>query len=166
MVINLHQNQSVFHNEKLRGLNVIGLFLIFISFLRFYSNWEVTASGFKIKYESIPSPCGAETHFTSSNGQITSLRHPLNFPGTPDCIYTISLKNGTFVKISIVDIQLNTTEQCRESFLEIRDGRDGNGASLLDRFCGEMQDLPSTYLQSKSPDVWIRYIYTSMCIHS
>ena len=60
MVINLHQNQSVFHNEKLRGLNVIGLFLIFISFLRFYSNWEVTASGFKIKYESIPSPCGAD----------------------------------------------------------------------------------------------------------
>ena len=158
MVINLHQNQSVFLNKKLRGLNVIGLFLIFISFLRFYSNWEVTASGFKIKYESIPSPCGAETNFVSANGQITSLRYPYDFIGSPDCIYTISLKSGTFAEISVIDIQLNKTEKCLENFLEIREGKDGYDSPFLERFCGEMPDLNKTSLQSKGPDVWIRQI--------
>ena len=112
--------------------------------------------GFKIRYESIPSPCGAETHFSSSNGQITSLRYPSDFIGSPDCIYTISLKSGTFVEISVIDIQLNKTEKCLENFLEIREGKDGYDSTFLERFCGEMHDLTKTSLQSKGPDVWIR----------
>ena len=100
-----------------------------------------------IRYESIPSPCGAETHFTKSYDQLSSLRHPFNFVGRPDCIYTISLNNGTYVKISIIDIQLNKTELCSESFLEIRDGKDGYGTPLLDRFCGEIPDLPGPSLE-------------------
>ena len=134
-----------------------GLCHILSSFARFYSNWDVSAGGFMIRYESIPSPCGAETHFTKSNDELSSLRHPFNFIGRPDCIYTISLNNGTYVKISIIDIQLNKTEQCSESFLEIRDGKDGYGTPLLGRLCGELYDLPNTVLQSTGPDVWIRY---------
>ena len=92
----------------------------------------------------------------SSNGQITSLRYPYDFIGSPDCIYAILLKSGTFAKISVIDIQLDKTENCSENFLEIREGKDGYDSPFLERFCGEMHDLTKTSLQSKGPDVWIR----------
>ena len=123
-------------------------------FSRFYSNWDVSARGFRLVYESIPIPCGPETKFDAENGQLSSLRYPFNYVGNPDCIYKISLKNGTFVKISVLDIQLRKTDNCSVSFVEIRDGK-LNTSKLLNKLCGSISDVPRT-IQSSGPDVWIR----------
>ena len=123
-------------------------------FLRFYSNWDVSAHGFKLIYESIPLPCGAQTYFVAPSGHLSSLRYPFNYIGNPDCFYRISFKNGTIVKISIIDIQLNKTVGCTDSFLEIRDGKYST-SPLLSRLCGNTSDVP-TSLQSTGPDVNIR----------
>ena len=123
-------------------------------FSRFYSNWDVSAQGFRLVYESIPIPCGSETYFDAENGQLSSLRYPFNYVGNPDCLYKISLKNGTVVKISIIDIQLDKTDNCSVSFLEIRDGK-LNTSQLLNKLCGSISDVPTT-IQSSGPDVWIR----------
>ena len=125
-------------------------------FSRFYSNWDVSARGFRLVYESIPIPCGPETKFDAENGQLSSLRYPFNYIGNPDCIYRISLKNGTSVKISIMDIQLKKSQegQCNESSLEIRDGKFHN-SPLMKKLCGSIADVPPV-LQASGPDIWIR----------
>ena len=136
-------------------------------FIRFYSNWDVSGHGFKLTYESVLSPCGNETNFVSPSGHLTSLRYPSNYIENSDCNYTISLKNGTFVKISFIDIQLEKTDQCRDSFLEIRDGNSGS-SPLLGIYCGDISDLPQVSLQSAGPDIWIRQLesyYVSSPIH-
>ena len=123
-------------------------------FLRFYSNWDVSAHGFKLIYESIPLPCGAQTNFVAPSGHLSSLRYPFNYIGNPDCFYRISFKNGTIVKISMIDIQLKKTEKCTDSFLEIMDGKFST-SPLLYRLCGNTSDVP-TDIQSTGPDVRIR----------
>ena len=123
-------------------------------FFRFYSNWDVSGHGFKLIYESIPLPCGAQTNFVAPSGHLSSLRYPFNYVGNPDCIYRISFKNGTTVKITINDIQLKKTEQCSDSFLEIRNGK-FNTSPLINKLCGSTSDVPKD-LQTSGPDVWIR----------
>ena len=125
-----------------------------VLFPRFYSNWDVTGHGFKLMYESVPSPCGSDTNFITPSGQLSSLRYPFNHIENSDCIYTISLRNGTIIKISFIDLQLRKTDQCSASFLEIRDGN-SDGSPLMGRFCGNLNDVAKT-LQSATHDVWIR----------
>ena len=106
--------------------SIIIIFKCFIlPSIRFYSNWDVSSQGFKLFYESIPSPCGAKNNFVARSGHLSSLRYRFNYIGNPDCIYRISSKNGTSLKISIKDIQLNNSHegQCSDSFLEVRDGK-------------------------------------------
>ena len=126
------------------------------SFLRFYSNWDVSSQGFKLFYESIPSPCGAKNNFVARSGHLSSLRYPFNYIGNPDCIYRISSKNGTSLKISIKDIQLNNSHegQCSDSFLEVRDGK-FHTSPLMNKLCGSIADVPTT-LQASGPNIWIR----------
>ena len=130
-------------------------------FFRFYSNWDVSARGFKLFYESMPLPCGPENNFVAPGGHLSSLRYPFNYVGNPDCIYRISFKNGTTIKITINDIQLKKTEQCSDSFLEIRDGK-FNTSPLMNKLCGSTSDVPKV-LQTAGPDVWIRYKYRALC---
>ena len=137
--------------------NIIIVFICFIlPSIRFYSNWDVSSQGFKLLYESIPLPCGAKNNIGDRSGHLSSLRYPFNYIGDPDCIYRISLKNGTSVQISIKDIQLKKSQegQCNESSLEIRDGKFHN-SPLMNKLCGSIADVP-TVLQASGPDVWIR----------
>ena len=75
--------------------------------------------------------------------------------GNPDCKYKISLQNGTVVNMSIIDMNLKESNQCHNSFVEIRTGNSGN-SPLLGRYCGNMSNVPEATLQSAGPDVWIR----------
>ena len=145
-------------NTKRANLNIVyyhhDATVNFLLFCRFYSNWDVSAHGFKLFYESVPLSCIDENNVVDQSGYLSSVRYPFNYVGNPDCIYILSFKNGMTIKISIHDIQLKKTEKCIDSFLEIRDGK-FNTSPLMNKLCGSTSDVPKA-LQSSGPDVWIR----------
>ena len=108
--------------------------------------------------------CGGT--FTDASGIITSPGYPNTYGDNESCIYTIDQPNGTFVKLTLLSIDIanfsgtwnydfdydsvdETT--CGYDFLEIRDG-DNTKSPLMERLCGNENDmsLPMTFMSTEN----------------
>ena len=78
---------------------------------------------------------------TAQNGLLRSPSYPQNYPNNADCIYIITQPTYTFFKLNFhsMDIdeytQGNSSSQCSEDYVEIRDGQ-SETAPLLKQLCG------------------------------
>ena len=97
--------------------------------------------------------CGG--NFEAERGLLTSPSYPSNYQNNKDCVYTISQPNDTFIRITILklDIFARSSAACYLDFLEIRDGSSSE-SPLMGELCGSGTPLP---LKSTQNNVWIRY---------
>ena len=92
--------------------------------------------------------CGGYHSMTS--GLLSSPRHPDFYPSTQDCIYTISQKNNTYIKMRIKNLDVD----CAQDFLEIRDGPSAASPQLV-RYCGNITNI-TEYITTTQNLIWIR----------
>ena len=108
--------------------------------------------------------CGGA--FTAPHGFLTSPSYPENYPNGADCTYIISQPNGTYANMTILDLDLEFTEDlffgfgCKD-FLYIRDGDSEESDYLGAPFgaiCGNdtVNNLDDTTIISTQNQVWMR----------
>ena len=107
----------------------------------------------KMKYKE----CG--DNFTTAHGFLTSPSYPENYPNGADCIYIISQPNGTYINVTIVDVDLEFDDlwyECHD-YMEIRDG-ESEESELLIQFCGNetVNNLNETSIISSRNEVWMK----------
>lgn len=143
---------------------------------RFTSNYFGNGPGFQILYEvqnsSEAAPpwtfrigaCGGK--FTTEHGVLTSPSYPDNYTDNADCIYTISRPNGTFIKLSATDMEVDnyknpdyyfysyysSDDTCDTDYLEIRDGS-SRESPLIEYVCGD--EIPAPIMSTQN-NVWMR----------
>ena len=96
--------------------------------------------------------CGG--NFTTPSGLLTSPSYPDKYPENADCEYTISQKNGTYITLIILNMDIKIprdTGTCYDEYLEIRNGNSDESA-LLGKLCGN--DAPP--IQSTGSNLWLR----------
>ena len=131
---------------------------------------------FHIQTSSISSDtvgaCGGS--FTSPHGHLTSPSYPDAYPNDADCIYIVSMPNGTRINIRVVDMDIEYESDhyyydndyydyhqyggvtCMYDYLEIRDGT-SEQSPLIEAYCGDstVLSLP-IQMQSTGNNVWMR----------
>ena len=135
---------------------------------RFKSNYFESGSGFKLEY----SPTSVSTwsysggmcggNFTSANGILTSPNFPKNSPYNTNCVYIISMPNGTYVNLQILALEMNmkfiegNTNPCpMRDCIEIRDGHSEQSPELIMYPQSTTDEIPFA-TQSTQNHVWIR----------
>lgn len=98
--------------------------------------------------------CGG--YFTTPSGLFTSPSYPHPYPENADCVYTISQKNGTYITLIILNMDMfgwdETLDACPRDYLEIRNGN-SNDSPLLEKLCGKGV---AASIQSTENNLWIR----------
>ncbi|CAH2282322.1 cubilin [Pelobates cultripes] len=125
-------------------------------FVRFISDSSNEGKGFKLTYQAMNLACGGTIYVSDSNptGYIISPNYPNNYPQNSDCIWTIIVQNGESVQLSFQDqFDIQPSESCDSSYLELRDGADFSGR-LLAKLCGNT--LPVTY-KSLGTAMYLRF---------
>ena len=96
--------------------------------------------------------------YSMPNGQLTSPYHPAPYPDSTECVYTISLQNGSYINLSLIDLHINDDldgyGDCKD-YLEIRDGK-LKDSPLIGKFCDRSY---LTSIQSTKNFMWIRYVH-------
>ena len=125
---------------------------------RFYSNYFENGLGFKFAYELTKvsqwtynsGACGG--NFTTPNALLTSPSYPARYPNNADCIYTISQPSGTYINVTILNMDVEYDSDCRYDHLVIRDGR-SEESPIVGDFCGS--NIPTFFLSTQN-NLWIR----------
>ena len=122
-------------------------------------------------YPGSDGACGGR--FTSPNGILTSPSYPNDYPNDADCTYSVSQLMGSYINISITNMDIEYTTEFYQyyydtydyhqfdgktcfDFLEIRDGSSQDSA-LLGKYCGDSDvlSLPIT-IQTSGLYFWLR----------
>ena len=129
-------------------LTLIGVFTS-----RFQSDSSENAPGFQIEYSSIAYIIDCGGNYTKASGILTSPSYPNPYPRLVDCIYLISQRNGTYVNISFISMDVNC-QKTRKSYdyIEMRDDN-SEDSPLMGRFCGNKIPAP---IQSSQNQVWMK----------
>lgn len=134
------------------------------------SNYFESRSGFQLEYSPTSvsawsysgGMCGG--NFTSENGILTSPNFPENSPHNANCVYIISVPNGTYVNLKILVLEFNmkfiegNTNICPlRDCLEIKDGPSEQSRELIDGGypSSPRQEMP-VGAQSTQNHLWIR----------
>ncbi|VVC39264.1 EGF-like, conserved site,EGF-like calcium-binding domain,CUB domain,EGF domain,EGF-like calcium- [Cinara cedri] len=124
-------------------------------FIKFVSDNSKSQKGFFMQWYTMTRGCGGILN--SGVGHITSPNYPLPIQETLECFYKIVVVQGSKIKVTLLDIELNSDifyGTCKENFLEFYDG--GNTASkLLETLCSDR--YVSTIIQSSSNQMFIKY---------
>ena len=115
--------------------------------------------------------CGGT--FSSPNGTLTSPLYPNNYLNNADCTYIVSQQMGTYILISITDMDIEYTTDNYDyyseypdyhqfdgitcyDYLEIRNGN-SQDSELLGKYCGDSDalSLPIT-IQTTREYLWLR----------
>ena len=95
--------------------------------------------------------CGGASD--SQSGTITSPSYPNNYTDNENCIYTITLRSGKFINLTIEEFEIEDSSGCDWDFLEIRDGS-SEDSQVIGKFCGT--NIPVT-LHTTQNNIWIRF---------
>ena len=95
--------------------------------------------------------CGG--NFTAKNGHLSSPSYPNNYPPHQDCIYTISLPTDSAILLNFFTFDVNDKDNCKASFLEIREGP-SDASTLLGKICG--YEIPDP-IQSNHSQLWMKW---------
>uniref|UniRef100_A0A452TJA2 Metalloendopeptidase n=1 Tax=Ursus maritimus TaxID=29073 RepID=A0A452TJA2_URSMA len=86
-------------------------------------------------------PSGCDHKVTSTSGTITSPNWPDKYPSKKECTWAISSTPGHRVKLTFVEMDIESQPECAYDHLEVYDGRDTK-APALGRFCGSKKPEP------------------------
>ncbi|XP_077925651.1 bone morphogenetic protein 1 isoform X3 [Halichoerus grypus] len=84
---------------------------------------------------------GCDHKVTSTSGTITSPNWPDKYPSKKECTWAISSTPGHRVKLTFVEMDIESQPECAYDHLEVYDGRDAK-APVLGRFCGSKKPEP------------------------
>ena len=77
--------------------------------------------------------CGG--HYSNESGIIKSPSYPFTYPHNANCIYIIAQPNGTYVNISVLNMDIVCLSDTMD-YMEMRDGK-SEDSPFMGRFCGE-----------------------------
>ncbi|XP_069007315.1 cubilin [Embiotoca jacksoni] len=104
------------------------------AFVRFVSDSEGNAAGFRLTFEASVEACGGELNAPS--GTISSPNYPNLYPHSRVCVWTVVVPPGRRVTLTINDLQLEGSgSSCVFDYVDVLNGL-GDDAPLLQRFCG------------------------------
>ncbi|CAK9795155.1 Cubn [Anthophora quadrimaculata] len=118
-------------------------------YLKFVSDPTVSHAGFDMEWDSTTSGCGGSLN--AANGDIISPNYPQPYTQQADCYWTIAVAEGSWVRLVIVDLQLEEHDKCRFDYIEISEGVDRRNNQ---RYCSN--PYPKV-IQTKSNIVNIRF---------
>ncbi|XP_059958484.1 bone morphogenetic protein 1 isoform X1 [Mesoplodon densirostris] len=84
---------------------------------------------------------GCDHRVTSTSGTITSPNWPDKYPSKKECTWAISSTPGHRVKLTFMEMDIESQPECAYDHLEAYDGRDAK-APVLGRFCGSKKPEP------------------------
>uniref|UniRef100_A0A8C9DGP2 Metalloendopeptidase n=1 Tax=Prolemur simus TaxID=1328070 RepID=A0A8C9DGP2_PROSS len=84
---------------------------------------------------------GCDHKVSSTSGTITSPNWPDKYPSKKECTWAISSTPGHRVKLTFVEMDIESQPECAYDHLEVFDGRDAK-APVLGRFCGSKKPEP------------------------
>uniref|UniRef100_A0A8C5ZTN2 Metalloendopeptidase n=1 Tax=Marmota marmota marmota TaxID=9994 RepID=A0A8C5ZTN2_MARMA len=84
---------------------------------------------------------GCDHKVTSTSGTITSPNWPEKYPSKKECTWAISSTPGHRVKLTFLEMDIESQPECAYDHLEVFDGRDAK-APVLGRFCGSKKPEP------------------------
>ena len=76
---------------------------------------------------------------TSGYGTFQSPNYPSPYSNIATCLYRISLPGGTKIRLTIENIDLETSEGCKNDSLRIYDGNDGSAMQLA-KICSSIDN--------------------------
>ena len=131
--------------------------------------WKFHNQTYQISSDNVGA-CGGT--FTSPHGFLNSPNYPDVYPNDAECIYIVSMTNGTRINLRVMDMDIEYTTDYYDyygnydyhqtggmtcfDYLEIRDG-DSENSELLGKYCGDgnVLSLPIS-MQSTQEYLWIR----------
>ncbi|XP_070272663.1 bone morphogenetic protein 1 isoform X2 [Myotis yumanensis] len=84
---------------------------------------------------------GCDHKVTSASGTITSPNWPDKYPSKKECTWALSSTPGHRVKLTFLEMDIESQPECAYDHLEVYDGRDAK-APVLGRFCGSKKPEP------------------------
>ncbi|OXA47104.1 Cubilin [Folsomia candida] len=120
--------------------------------LKFVSDMSHAGRGFMITWDGTTTGCGGA--LTSPTGSIVSPNYPQNYGSRTECIWTISINQGSALQLVFVDLDIQHSSSCWGEYIEIRDGRD-HRAPLLGKYCHSDSVLS---LNTTGNLVWIKFL--------
>ena len=109
-------------------------------------NYSTTCGGYYTNANALLSSPSYPNPYT--NGKITSLSDPDNYPDNADCIYNISQPPGTVILLNFLSMDIEDHRTCKYDYLEIRDGR-SHDSPLLEKHCGSSTPSPIQSTQNQ-----------------
>ena len=109
--------------------------------------------GFLVEYTSLEvfTSCGGNV--SSESGILSSPSYPDPYPHMANCIFLISQTNGTYVNLSVVNMDIDC-DGMPSDYIEMRDGN-SQDSPLVGRFCGNGTRIPP-FMISTQNFFWIR----------
>ncbi|XP_043205584.1 cubilin-like [Amphibalanus amphitrite] len=101
-------------------------------FLRLHTDSSMAGAGFRVTWDATATGCGGQ--LTGPEGSFTSPGYPQPYAHNAECTWVIAGNAGSKVRLSILDLDLETATNCRFDFLEVYDGV-GRSAVLKHRLC-------------------------------
>ncbi|CRL00998.1 CLUMA_CG014207, isoform A [Clunio marinus] len=105
---------------------------------------------FDIHYTVLDNACGG-TYTTSMSGEFSSPNYPDSSPLGNYCIWWILASQGNKLSLTIKDINIASSPNCNENYLEIR--KVDGGGPLVGVYCGD--EIPANL--GDSQNYWIKY---------
>ncbi|KAL0271771.1 UNVERIFIED_CONTAM: hypothetical protein PYX00_008763 [Menopon gallinae] len=123
------------------------------AYLFFHSDSKDADKGFQIAYHPQPGHPGCGGIFTSLRGEIVPPTRNDKYLPNMDCAWVIRLPEERRIKVEFVKFSLQNSRNCRDDFLELRDGGDIT-SPLLGKYCGSV--LPPA-VSSNHRTMYIRF---------
>ncbi|KOC70062.1 Cubilin [Habropoda laboriosa] len=99
-------------------------------YLKFVSDPTGSHTGFDIEWDSTTSGCGGT--LTAAYGDIISPNYPHMYSQLADCYWKIAVAEGSWIRLLIIDLQLEEQDKCRFDYMEISEGIDRRNS---ERYC-------------------------------
>ncbi|XP_017881696.1 cubilin [Ceratina calcarata] len=100
-------------------------------YLKFVSDQSRSFPGFYIEWDSTTIGCGGDLH--AANGDIISPNYPKEYSQLAECQWRIMVAEGSWLRLTIVDLQLEEHVRCRADYIEISEGFNRRNSQ---RYCG------------------------------
>jgi cubilin len=123
-------------------------------YLKFTSDSSRSEKGFEIEWDSTTTGCGGV--MTSPRGSISSPNYPEPYGANAQCVWRISISEGSSLQMIFVDLDLEAQPSCVYDYVEIFDGRDPSDKKL-GKFC-TTEMLQPLQLETTGNHAFVRLI--------
>ncbi|XP_054274028.1 cubilin-like isoform X2 [Macrosteles quadrilineatus] len=119
--------------------------------IHFSSDRSATYKGFRATWDAATTGCGGI--LTSPSGTLYSPNYPQGYDRFAECFFKISISQGSKVRLSIVDLDLEVHSRCILDYIEVFDGLD-HRAKSLGRYCSPAHP---THIEASHEQMYIKF---------